>query len=233
MRRDFYPLGMATLGSDDSNILDAETVNWQLVVYPVVISIALLLGGFGYYYYLQSERDQRETQAAEAVVQAKTPEQLTQVADKFPKTDQALLALLTAAKESFDKKDYEGATKSYQRIIATPDIDKVLRDSAQLGLASTVEASGNVDDAIKIYLVVAHRGNDSPYAPFAYHAVAAIYEQRNDKANEQKVLTEMVSLGTDSPFVKMAQQRLKMLNPAAPSSSAPATNAAPVPAQKP
>jgi predicted negative regulator of RcsB-dependent stress response len=257
MRRDFYPLVMATLGSDDSNILDADTLNWRLVVYPVVIVVALLLGGFGYYYYLLSERDQREGQAGEAIFQAKTPEQFVQVADKFPKTDQAVLALLTAGKDFFDKKDYAAAAKSYQRVISTPDVDKVLRDSAQLGLASTLEANGKVDDAIKAYLVVAHRGNDSPYAPFAYHAVTTIYEQRNDKVNEQKILTETVSLGTDSPFVKAAQQRLKMLNPStqtataskitdaidaaisknatnAPSSPVPATNAAPAaPAPKP
>jgi predicted negative regulator of RcsB-dependent stress response len=212
MRRDFYPLVMATLGPDDSNIINAETLNWRLVVYPVVIAIALLLGGFGYYSYLLNKQERRETQASEAVLQAKTPEQLVKVADQFPKTDQATLALLTAAKDSFDKKDYPAAIQSYQRVIGTPEADKVLRDSAQLGLASSLEAGGKVDDAIGAYLTVARRGNDSPYAPFAYNAVAAIYEERNDKANERKILTEMVSLGSDSSFAKAAQEQLKMLN---------------------
>jgi hypothetical protein len=260
MRRDFYPLVMATLESDDSNILDAETINWRLVVYPVVAAVVLILGGFGYYYYLQSQREQRENEAHEAILQAKTPEQFVKVADQFPKTDQAILALLSAGKDSFGKKDYEAAIKVYRRVTDTPEVDKVLRDSAQLGLASSLEASGNAEDAINAYLVVAHRGNDSPYAPFAYHAVTAIYEQRNDKANEQNILTETVSLGTDSPFVKAAQQRLKVLdaekqdaskeaatakitdaiNAAAASVnatnaplSAPATNAATAPMQKP
>lgn len=212
MRRDFYSLVMATLGSDDSNILDADTINWRLVVYPVVAAVVLILGGFGYYYYLQSQREEHETQASEAILQAKTPEQLVAVADQFPKTDQAILALITAGKDSFDKKDYDTAIKTYQRIINTSGVEKELHDSAQLGLASSLEASGKVDDAINAYLVVAHRGNDSPYAPFAYHAVSTIYEQRNDKVNKQKILMEMVSLGGDSTFVKAAQQQLKILD---------------------
>ncbi|HEY0257766.1 MAG TPA: tetratricopeptide repeat protein [Candidatus Methylacidiphilales bacterium] len=203
---------MATLGPDDSNILDAEAINWRLVVYPLVTVVVLVLGGFGYYYSVQSEREQRESQAGEAILQAKTPEQLVQVADKFPKTDQGTLALLTAGKDYFDKKDYDSSIKSFQRVVNTPDVDKVLRDSAQLGIASGLEADGKGDDAISAYLVVAHRGSDSLYAPFAYHAVSTIYEQRNDKVNEQKILTDTVSLRSDSPFVKMAQQRLKMLN---------------------
>src|SRR5271163_961612 len=108
---------MATLESDDSNILDAETTNWRLIVYPILAALVIVVGGFGYYYYLQNQRDQLETTARAALVEAKTPEDLVKVADQFPNTDQATLALLNAADASFAKRDYAAAIQDYQRII--------------------------------------------------------------------------------------------------------------------
>lgn len=224
---------MATLDSGDSNILDAEAINWRLVVYPLLLVVVIVIGGFGYYFNQLNEREQREIQARAALLKATTPEQLVQVADQFPKTDQALMALIDAGNQSFAKKDYEGAIKIYQRAINAPEADEVLAEVARLGLASTLEASGKIDDAISTYLIEAHLGNKSPYAPYAYHSVAAIYAQRNDKENERKILTEMLALGSDSPFVKQAEPQLKKLNeelvkPAAPTPAPAATINAPV-----
>jgi predicted negative regulator of RcsB-dependent stress response len=200
---------MATLESDDSNILDAETINWRLVIYPVLAVLVVLVGGFGYYYYLQNQREQLEATARAAMVQAKTPEELAKVADRFPHTDHATLALLSAADASFAKRDYATATADYQRIIQTTATEPELRDSAQLGLASSLEASGKADDAINAYLEVARRAAKSAYAPFAYIAAARLYDERGDKDNERKILTEAASLDSDSPFVKQAQLKLK------------------------
>lgn len=206
---------MATQAFGDSNLIDAETVNWRLIVYPVLAAIVLIMGGFIYYYYLQNQREQLEIQAREALVQATTPEAMVQVADQFPHTDQATLALLSAANASFAKKDFDAAIRDYQRIIGTADANAVLRDSAQMGVGSTLEASGKADDAIKAYLTVAQRGSATPYAPAAYNAIAQIYQQRGDKTNEQNTLVAEAALDPDSPFVQQAQFRLKALNAAA------------------
>jgi predicted negative regulator of RcsB-dependent stress response len=206
---------MTTLHSDEANILDAETFNWRLVVYPLLAALVVVVGGFGYYYYLQNQRDQMEAAARDAVVQAKTPEELVKVADQFPKADQATLALLSAADGSFAKHDYASAIQAYQRILQSTTTDPELRDAAQLGQASTQEANGNTNEAITSYLAVAQLGDKSPYAPFAYNAVAHIYEQRNDKDNERQTLTALASLDPDSPFVKQAQYKLKQMNAAA------------------
>jgi hypothetical protein len=45
---------MATLDSDDANILDAETINWRLIVYPILAALIVVVGALGYYFYLQS-----------------------------------------------------------------------------------------------------------------------------------------------------------------------------------
>jgi hypothetical protein len=106
-----------------------------------------------------------------------------------------------------------------------------LRDPAKLGLASAQEANGKTDDAINTYLEVARLGAKSPFAPFAYVSAAVLYDQRGDKVNERKILTEVAALDSDSPFVKQAQYKLKeltaaqtppMLPPTAPTSTLPA-----------
>jgi predicted negative regulator of RcsB-dependent stress response len=223
---------MATLESGDSNILDAETINWRLIIYPILAALVVAVGGLGYYYYLQNQREQLEASARDALVQTKTPEELVKVADQFPRTDQATLALLSAADSSFAKQDYTAAIHDYQRIVQTVTTDPDLRDSAQLGLASSFEANGKIDDAINTYMEVARRGAKSPYAPFSYNAVANLYEERGDKNNEREVLTEAATLDPDSVFVKQAQSKLKQLTAAA---QPPQTNivpATPAPTQK-
>jgi predicted negative regulator of RcsB-dependent stress response len=223
---------MATLESDEANILDAETVNWRLVVYPILAALIVVVGGLGYYYYLQNQREQLEASARAAVVQAKTPEALLKVADQFPGATQATLALLSAADGSFAKRDYAAAIKDYQQVIQTVTSHADLRDSAQLGLASSLEASGKSDDAINAYLEVARRGDKSPYAPFAYSATARLYDERGDKDNERKVLTEAASLDPDSSFVKQAQIKLKEITAGA-NPTAVAVPPAPAPAVSP
>src|ERR1700692_1989460 len=180
---------MATLASDESNILDAETINWRLIVYPLLAALIVVVGGFGYYFYLQNQREPLGGAARAALLQAKTPEEIVKVADQFPGTDHATLALLSAADGSFAKRDYAAAIQDYQRVVQAITTDPLLRDSAQLGLASSLEANGKGDDAINAYLEVARRGDKGPYAPFAYNAAARLYEERGDKDNERKILT--------------------------------------------
>jgi predicted negative regulator of RcsB-dependent stress response len=218
---------MASLESDERNIIEAEEINWRLIVYPILVLAVVLLGGFGIYYYQLNQQEQAEENAAAALATAKTPDDMAKVADQFPDTTLASVALMRAADLSFKQKDYPGALKGYQRVIDSKQAPVELHDSAQLGLASTQEASGKADDAIQTYLTVAHKGNHSPFAPVAFHQVAAIYASRQDKANETQILQQTVRLGGDSPFVKEAADRLKELTPAPDSTST--TTVAPSP----
>jgi tetratricopeptide (TPR) repeat protein len=206
---------MAILQTDEANILDAEATNWRLIVYPILVALVVVVGGLGYYFYLQNQREELEASARAVLVQAKTPEELIKVADQFPGTDQATLALLGAAAASFDKRDYDAALKDYQQIAQDSKTNADLRGSAQIGIASSLEAAGKTDDAINAYLEVAQQDAKNPYAPFAYQSAARIYEERGDKDNEQKILSEAASLDPNSAFVKQAQYKLKELMAAA------------------
>ena len=205
---------MATLHSDESNILDAETVNWRLVVYPVLVALIAVAGGFGYYYYQLNQREQLEDTARIALTQAKTPEDFAKVAEQYPKTDQATLAQLSAADAAYLARDYASAISDYQKVLnGGTEVNDDLRNSAQLGLGSAFEATGKTDDALNAYLAAANLGDKNAFAPYAYIAAARIYEQRGDKDNERKILTEAASLDADSPSVREAQYQLKQLAP--------------------
>jgi predicted negative regulator of RcsB-dependent stress response len=225
---------MATVEQDDANVFDAETINWRLIVYPVLLALVVIVGGLGYYYYLQNQRDEAESTARAALVQAKTPEEMAKVADQFPHTDQATLALLNAAGDSFAKRDFTTAISDYQRVVDASGTDPQLVDSAKLGLASSFEATGKINEAIHAYTDVGDRGAKSAYAAFAYDAAARLYLQLKDKVNQRKMLTQAAALDGDSPSVKIAQQSLKEMSaaeappvtfnvPATPAPSAPVT----------
>ena len=221
---------MATLDQDDANLLDAETVNWRLIVYPLLVAVIVVAGGLGLYYYQITQREELETTAHAALVKAKTPEEWLKVADQYPKSDQASLALLNAAEYSFDKQDYPASISSYQRVLQSSSTSEALRDPAQIGLAAAQEAGGKADDAIYSYLEVARRGAKSPFAPYAYSTAARLYDDKGDKDNERKILTEAASLDPDSPFVKQAKQKLKDFNTPPTGSPATPTPAPAVPA---
>src|ERR1700677_4255717 len=203
---------MSTLQTDEPNILDAETINWRLIVYPILVALIIFAGGASYYYYQQTQRDQSEATARAALVLAKTPADMAKVADQYPGTDQAVLGLLAAGNDSYTKRDFASAITYFQRVLGIADVNADLHTSAQLGLASSLEATGKTDDAITAYLAVAQLGDKSPFAPYAYTTVAAIYHQRGDKAKEQQTLTDESSLDPDSEFVKQAQLQLKQFS---------------------
>ena len=220
---------MATPDLQDANILDQESINWRLIIYPIVAVAIAVVAIFAVYSYLQIQRENQEADAHQAIVAAKTPQELAAVADKFPNTSQATLALLAAADLSFSKDDYNGAIQQYQRVIDNPKTDPILGDSARLGLAAAQEVLNKLDDAANNYLVVARRGNATPYSPYAYSAAARIYQQKNDTTQERAILTEATGLTVDSPFTKNAQDVLKSLNAASQSTNAPSATPPPVP----
>jgi predicted negative regulator of RcsB-dependent stress response len=217
---------MAGTEFDERNIMEGDPVNWRMIVYPILAGLVVLVAGFGIYYYQLNQREQAEEQAATALGDAKTPEDMAKVADQYPGTVQSGVALMRAAALLFDQGSFDVALKDYQSVVGMEKAPPELRDSAQLGIAATQEAAKQPDAAVESYLAVARKGNRSPFAPVAYHQAAQIYADRKDTANETQVFQQAVQLGGDSPFVKAAADQLKALAPAA---AAISTNAAPAP----
>ncbi len=219
---------MSTLQTDDPNIIDAEAVNWRLIVYPVLVVLVVGLGALGYYYYQQSTRDAAEADARAALLKATTPAEFLKVAEQYPNApDQAMLAVFSAANASFAQRDYDGAQTAYRKIIDNPALGVQWHDSANLGIASCDEAKGDMDKALSEYLEVAHRGDASPFAPYAYTCVARIYEQRGDKTTELAILGQAAELDPGAPSTRRAIEQLKALTPQAPAMPIPVQATAP------
>ena len=215
---------MAIQESYETNILEQEPVEWRRIVYPAIILAVALIVGFSIYYYRLSQQDAQEQQARQAIINAKSPEDLTKVADDFPHTSQAVLALIGAADLAVTKRDFTEATEDYQRVIGMESADAVMKDSARVGLASVYESTNHPQLAIDTYLQVGRRGKESPYAPYAYFAAARMDDQKHDQTAERQTLIAAAGLGVDSPFVKEAAAKLKQLN---------ATQLTPTPPAKP
>jgi hypothetical protein len=210
---------MPSLESPDSNILDAQAVNWRFVVYPIVGVLILVFGGCGIYFYLQTARAEHEAQAREALLAAKTPGALVQVADRFPGTTHAAMALIAAGNFSYDQKDYASAENDFQRVAGSADLDDGVRDSARLGYAAALQAAGAPDDqAVDAYLAVANRGKSSPFASYACLAAAHLYERQHNLDKEKELLLQATGIDTETPFGQQAQKLLQSLNggPSAP-----------------
>jgi tetratricopeptide (TPR) repeat protein len=214
---------MATLQTDEANIIDAEAVNWRLIVYPLILVLIVVLSGFGIYYYQQNAQDAAEAEARAALLKATTPAEFLKVAEQYPKTDQAMLAIFSAANASFDQRDYDGAQGDYHKIVDNVALSTQWHDSASLGSASCDEAKGDTDKAIAGYLEVARRGDASPFAGYAYNCVARIYDQRGDQQTEREILQQAADLDPGAPSTRIAQNRLKQLSPQAPAMSFPVT----------
>ena len=225
---------MATLDSSDANIIDTEPTNWRLIVYPILALLIIFVGGFSFYYYQQTHRNDLEIQATAAMIKAKTPEELAKVADQFPGTDSGTLSLIGAGNLSFDKKNYDAAVTYYKQVLSETSANPTLASSARVGLASAQEAANKLDDAINTYLVEAHLGKTSPYAPYAYSSAARLYEQKGDKEDRLKTLSDLLGAGFDanSPFVQQAQAQMKQLT-APPPTVVPVPASAPAPAVTP
>ncbi len=101
---------------------------------------------------------------------------------------------------------------------------------------STQEAANKLDDAINTYLTEAHLGKTSPYAPYADSSAARLYEQKGDKEDQLKTLSDLLGAGFDanSPFVQQAQAEMKQLTAPPPTVvPVPASALAPAPAVTP
>lgn len=224
---------MATLQSDDANLLDQEPFNWRIIVYPALVILIVVCLGLGWYFQQLQARETREETAREALIKAKTPADFLSVASQYPKTDQASLALISAGQASYEAHDYPGAIAAYQKVTDDATANPDLRDTAALGRASALEASGKLDDAVLAYLEVAQRGSKSAFAPFAYNAVARIYDERGDKENERKILMQAAGFDPDSQFTRQAQAKLKSLQPPPATPAAIPTAGAPTPVATP
>ncbi len=141
-----------------------------------------------------SARGSAQNQAWVDLVPAKTPEDRLKVADAYPKTPVADWARLFAANEEYEA-GLIALTDPKQREIAGPRLKKALelyrqvaaeapQDTSQargaaFGVARTLEARNELDDAIKQYRLVAETWKGSPEAKQSEALAKALDDPEN------------------------------------------------------
>jgi TolA-binding protein len=152
----------------------------------------------------------RLTKAEQALMTAKTPQQLEDVVTQYGSTPSAPVALLDMAKTLFNIGDYAQARAQYERFLkkySTHD----MRPTAELGLAYCTEADGKFNDAATQFADFAKKHSSNYLHPMAILSVARCMEQAGRKDEARVVLEDFLTQNADTAWAGTAETALKQL----------------------
>lgn len=153
----------------------------------------------------------RLAKAEQLLMEARTPEQLEEVLNKYGSTPAAPVALLSLAKTFYNNGDYSQARAQYDRFLKKHKKHD-LRSSAELGLAYCTEADGDFNGAAAQFAAFAERNNGSYLQPIALLSVARCMEQAGRIDEARIVLEDFLAENGNSPWFGSAESALKSLN---------------------
>jgi len=216
---------------------DATTV-WFFKLWPwiednkkrIVVAIAIIIVAATVFYFVSSQREQRQIDAGKAMTDAVIANEGNQLADNYlkisanyPATLAGNRALLQAAAALFAAGRYADAQAQFQKFLdAHPD--GASSDQAALGVAASLDAQGKEDPAVAAYQRVVNSSSDTMTVSVAKIATARIYESEG-KLKEALAFYEDVaranpngSLGSEAALRAM---ELKTKQSSVPASTAP------------
>ena len=146
----------------------------------------------GIYYFITSQKEQKELAASQALSQllmsppatGSTAEGLKRLAAKYAGTQAAQRAQLQAAASLFGDGHYAEAQAAFQQAVDTMS-GGPLSGTAQLGIAASLEAQGKLDLAVEAYQKIANINATKPGALPALCALGRIAEQQGKLAEAQ------------------------------------------------
>lgn len=139
--------------------------------YRIAAAGAAILVVAGVYYYINTQHQQRETSAGEALTDALVQPTLTlgesakillKISDTYAGTEAAKRAQLQAAASLFGAGQYADAQVQFQKSLdASPN--GTLAATSQLGIGASLEAQGKTDLAVTAYqrVISSYPGNPS------------------------------------------------------------------------
>ena len=198
------------------------------------------------YNFISWRHGQNEITAGQALTKLETtsattatPEQsaaaFAKLADDYSGTMAAQRAQLQAGSAFFNVGRYTDAQAQFQKALATAS--GALAATAALGVASSLEAQGKLDDAATAYRKVTSQYADSASAVVAKFALGRIAEQQNKFTEAMSIYQEIAHNNLAGSMASEAALRaleIKSKLPAAPAPAAmtpavkPATPATPV-----
>jgi predicted negative regulator of RcsB-dependent stress response len=191
--------------------------------YPKVlagIGVVVVIGLIGY--FIQESANRRATAAIDAIgtvqvalMQGNTSTAITNaqsVIRDYEGEPVAGQALTTLANIYFDQGRFDEATTHYRQFLSATDA-KLGPEAFGVwsGIASSMEAQGNVSGAAQQYLSYADSHSETPYAPLALIQAARTYKLSGSTDSAVNAYQRIVSQYSDSPAAISAKNELGIL----------------------
>ncbi len=154
---------------------------WRIAaVVLFALAVAVVIG------LLQFSRGKSEEKAFEAYFGARTAEAYRRVEEQFPGTFYGSISLIEAGNLLYEKGDFEGARKAYQRFLDGYE-ESPLRAWAYNLVGNSYMAEGKYDKAVEYY----RRAEASPWLKFqAKFHLGRCYELKGDSESDLRVALE-------------------------------------------
>ena len=112
----------------------------------------------------------------------------------------------------FKEKGEHGLAQKEFEIAITENVDdNTITMKARFELANVKKLSGNLEEAIKFYLLVAVLYDDNLYCPKALYSAGEVFEMLKSNGEALKVYQEILDKYENSDFYSKAEERIKIL----------------------
>ena len=154
----------------------------------LVVALLAMIGFAGYRFYV----NQRDSQAAELLGNAKTAQDYQNVIARYPGTPAGASAYLFLAEKQRNEKKFPEANSTLKEFIEKyPEHD--FAATAQLAMAANLEAMGKNDEALAIYQQVAAKYPNSFAAPLALISEVPLLKAKNRIEDARRVCEEILT----------------------------------------
>lgn len=152
-----------------------------------------------------------ESEARFAIMQAASPAEKVKTAESYLGSEEAALALLEAASQQYDNRDYASAIETYNLYLQHYP-KHLLRPGALLGRGLALIASAQLEPAIQSLQEATQGTKDSVYRPAAMFELAQAYAQSGKKDLQVEVLTKLSEDYATSLYGRRAIELLAEVN---------------------
>lgn len=135
---------------------------------------------------------------------------LKEVADDYTSTGSGKMAMFMYGEALFEKKDYEGAAREFERLSDKTARRPFLKVAAMHKKAESLYAMGKIEDAAKTYLEAALIPQNKNKDDSLYQA-ARCYEDKKDFAQAESLYRKIMDTANDDQTKFRAEERLLWL----------------------
>lgn len=178
------------------------------------LTLLLVLAiGFSGYQFIKTHKQHNIAEASAKLGSAKSIPDLEAIVANYSKTKSAQMALISLAKQYFDKSNYEVAFTKYEDFIRDYPKSRLI-DTAKLGRIFCIEARRNdaaMQEAAKAYAKFSKENPDSFLTPQAIFGQARCLEQLGKLEKARIIYEDFIANKTNSPWLPIAEDNLKQL----------------------